>query len=167
MTSSTGRLHAAGQEQVDRQRRLPDLLLPAQLAPPDSAMDEKARTCYRNQLSGECRASRSAAGPRPRRALLASTSSKGPSTPAPNCVATVDTAPDKTRPTFDHDGSLGPLHRFDHIDTEVKIATVAAVDVDVDMLAELLQREEATVVYADWIGFLYAGVGASAIQRRS
>ena len=102
------------------------------------------------------------AGARPQRVLWASTSTKNPDLPdtyylgrlaAPD---TVDTIPEKTLLAFADHGSLDQRLEADYAAAERTISAIADAGVDVDILAERLQRQGAGAFEADWAALLTA-----------
>jgi transaldolase len=102
------------------------------------------------------------AGARPQRVLWASTSTKNPDLPdtyylgrlaAPD---TVDTIPEKALLAFADHGSLDQRLEPDYASAERTIAAIADAGVDVDILAERLQRQGALAFEADWAALLTA-----------
>jgi transaldolase len=102
------------------------------------------------------------AGARPQRVLWASTSTKNPGLPdtyylgrlaAPD---TIDTVPEKTLLAFADHGTLDDRLEPDYAAAERTISAVADAGVDVDALAERLQRQGAGAFSADWAALLTA-----------
>jgi transaldolase len=102
------------------------------------------------------------AGARPQRVLWASTSTKNPDLPdtyylgrlaAPD---TIDTVPEKTLLAFADHGTLDERLEPDYAAAEQTISAVADAGVDVDALAERLQRQGAGAFSADWAALLTA-----------
>jgi transaldolase len=102
------------------------------------------------------------AGARPQRVLWASTSTKNPDLPdtyylgrlaAPD---TIDTVPEKTLLAFADHGTLDERLEPDYAAAEQTISAVADAGVDVDALAERLQRLGAGAFSADWAALLTA-----------
>jgi len=151
---------------VSRWDKAADPLLPAHLhATLGLAMAKKAYASYRNLLSGERWAALAAAGARPQRLLWASTSAKDPGLRDDHYVAklvapdTVDTVPEKTLLAFADHGSFDALLEADYAGAEAQVAAVAAAGVDVDTLAESLQRQGSMAFSADWAALVEA-IGA-------
>ena len=148
---------------VSRWDKAPAPLLPAHLhASLGLAMAKQAYGSYRKLLSGTQWASLEAAGARPQRLLWASTSAKDPGLPddyyVANLVApdTVDTVPEKTLLAFADHGSVAGLLEADEAGAAAQVAAVVAEGVDVDALAESLQRQGATAFSADWASLVEA-----------
>ncbi len=148
---------------VSRWDKAADPLLPAHLhASLGLAMAKQAYGSYRKLLSGTQWASLEAAGARPQRLLWASTSAKDPGLPddyyVANLVApdTVDTVPEKTLLAFADHGSVAGLLEADEAGAAAQVAAVVAEGVDVDALAESLQRQGATAFSADWASLVEA-----------
>jgi transaldolase len=102
------------------------------------------------------------AGARPQRVLWASTSTKNPDLPdtyylgrlaAPN---TIDTVPEKTLLAFADHGTPDERLDPDYAAAERTISAVADAGVDVNALAERLQRQGAGAFTADWATLLTA-----------
>jgi transaldolase len=151
---------------VSRWDKAADPLLPAHLhATLGLAMAKKAYASYRNLLSGERWAALAAAWARPQRLLWASTSAKDPGLRDDYYVAklvapdTVDTVPEKTLLAFADHGSFDPLLEADYAGAEAQVAAVASAGVDVDALAESLQRQGSRAFSADWAALVEA-IGA-------
>jgi transaldolase len=93
---------------------------------------------------------------RPQRVLWASTSTKDPDPPDTYYLGrlaapgTIDTAPEKTLLAFADHGSLDQRLEPDYAAAERTIAAIADAGIDVDILAERLQREGADRFSADW-----------------
>ena len=151
---------------VSRWDKAADPLLPAHLhATLGLAMAKKAYASYRNLLAGQRWAALAAAGARPQRLLWASTSAKDPGLRDDHYVAnlaapdTVDTMPEKTLLAVADHGSFDALLEADYAGAEAQVAVVAAAGVDVDALAESLQRQGARAFNADWAALVEA-IGA-------
>ena len=151
---------------VSRWDKAADPLLPAHLhATLGLAMAKKTYASYSNLLSGERWAVLAEAGARPQRLLWASTSAKDPGLHDDHYVAklvapdTVDTVPEKTLLAFADHGTVGALLEADYAGAEAQVAAVAAAGVDVDALAESLQRQGARAFSADWAALVDA-IGA-------
>ncbi len=148
---------------VSRWDKAADPLLPAHRhATLGLAMAKKVYASYRKLLSGERWAALAAAGARPQRLLWASTSAKDPSLPDSYYVSrlvapgTVDTVPEKTLLAFADHGSFDALLEADEEGAEALVAAVVAEGVDVDALAESLQRQGARAFSADWAALVEA-----------
>src|SRR6201981_1419629 len=96
------------------------------------------------------------AGARPQRVLWASTSTKDPDLPDTYYLGrlaspgTIDTIPEKTLLAFAHHGTLDQRLEPDYAAAERTISAVADAGVDVDILAERLQREGGSRGPAGW-----------------
>jgi transaldolase len=124
------------------------------------AMAQKTYASYLRLLSDKRWQSLAEAGAHPQRVLWASTSTKDPDLPdtyylgrlaAPD---TIDTVPEKTLLAFADHGSLDQRLEADYAAAERTISAVADAGVDVDILAERLQREGAGRFTADWAALL-------------
>ncbi|MDA8357850.1 MAG: transaldolase [Actinomycetota bacterium] len=142
---------------VSRWDKVADPLLPSHLhATLGLAMAKKAYASFSDLLSGERWAALAAAGARPQRLLWASTSAKDPGLTDDHYVAnlvapgTVDTVPEQTLLAFADHGNFDALLEADYAQAEAQVAAVAAEGVDVDALAESLQRQGAKAFSADW-----------------
>jgi transaldolase len=151
---------------VSRWDKAADPLLPAHLhATLGLAMAKKAYSSYRSLLSGERWAALASAGARPQRLLWASTSAKDPGLSddyyVANLVApdTVDTVPEKTLLAFADHGSFDALLEAENARAAAQVGAVATEGVDVDALAESLQRQGAKAFSADWAALVEA-IGA-------
>jgi transaldolase len=136
------------------------------------AMVQKVYASYRSLLASERWKTLSEAGAKPQRVLWASTSTKDPAFPdtyylgklaAPD---TINTVPEATLLAFAAHGELGDMLEPDYGAAEAVIAAVAARGVDVDSLAESLQRQGAKAFEADWAALLEA-IGTKATQLAS
>jgi transaldolase len=126
------------------------------------AVTQQVLSSYQTLLSEDRWAKLAAAGARPQRVLWASTSTKDPAFPdtyylgklaAPD---TIDTVPEKTLLAFvDHGGPV-ELMNPDYGAATRCIAKVASHDIDVDALAESLQRQGARAFEGDWAALLDA-----------
>ncbi|MGE5137419.1 MAG: transaldolase [Gemmatimonadota bacterium] len=148
---------------VSRWDKAADPLLPASLhGRLGLAVTQKAYASHRSLQESARWKALQAAGAKPQRLLWASTSTKDPAFPdtyylgklaAPD---TIDTVPEKTLLAFaDHGGSV-ELMRPDYAAAEKCLAEIAACRVDLDALAESLQREGARAFEADWAALLEA-----------
>ena len=151
---------------VSRWDKAADPLLPAHLhATLGLAMAKKAYASYRDLVAGERWAALASAGARPQRLLWASTSAKDPGLSDVHYVAklvapdTVDTVPEKTLLAFADHGSFDVLLEADYAGAEAQVAAVTAAGVDVNALAESLQRQGARAFSADWATLVEA-IGA-------
>ena len=124
------------------------------------AVTQKVYASYRAMLASERWAKLEAAGARPQRVLWASTSTKDPMFPdtyylgklaAPD---TINTTPEKTLLAFADHGDVSELLQPDYSGADKLIAEVAAHHLDVDALAESLQRQGARAFEADWATLL-------------
>ena len=102
------------------------------------------------------------AGARPQRVLWASTSTKNPDLPDTYYLGrlavpdTVDTIQEKTLLAFADHGSLDQRLEPDYAAAERTISAIADAGVNVDILAERLQRQGAGAFEADWAALLTA-----------
>jgi transaldolase len=107
------------------------------------------------------------AGARPQRLLWASTSTKDPDLPDTYYLGrlavpgTIDTVPEKALLAFADHGRLDQRLQPDYAAAERTIAAIADAGVDVDILAERLQRQGAGAFGADWAALL------SAVQEKA
>src|SRR6201981_2277711 len=120
------------------------------------AMAQKTYASYLRLLSDKRWQSLAEAGAHPQRVLWASTSTKDPDLPdtyylgrlaAPD---TIDTVPEQTLLAFADHGSLDQRLEPDYAAAERTISAVADAGVDVDILAERLQREGGSRGPAGW-----------------
>jgi transaldolase len=124
------------------------------------AMAQKTYASHRQLLSDEPWKALAAAGARPQRVLWASTSTKDPDLPDTYYLGrlaapgTIDTVPEKTLLAFADHGSPDQRLEPDYAAAERTIAAIAEAGVDVDILAERLQREGAGRFDADWAALL-------------
>ncbi|MGA8259044.1 MAG: transaldolase [Arenicellales bacterium] len=127
-----------------------------------------ARRTYRDYLA-LCRTPRwqelSERGVRPQRLLWASTGTKDPNAPdtlyvealaAPN---TINTLPEATLKAFADHGHLGGSMPYDGGDAEVTLARFKSAGIDIDALADQLQREGTVQFSTSWCQLL-AGIEA-------
>jgi transaldolase len=126
------------------------------------AVSQAVYASYRSLLSDERWSRLAEAGARPQRLLWASTSTKDPSFPdtlylgklaAPD---TIDTVPEKTLLAFADHGGPVELMDPDYAAAARCTAEVASYGVDIDALAENLQRQGAHAFEADWAALLDA-----------
>ena len=102
------------------------------------------------------------AGARPQRLLWASTSAKDPAFPDTYYLGklaapgTINTVPEKTLLAFADHGGPAELMRPDYAAAERCLAEIAAHGLDLDALAESLQRQGARAFEADWATLLEA-----------
>jgi len=155
---------------VSRWDKAADPLLPRPLhATLGLAMAKKVYASYCAMLSSVRWQALAAAGAHPQRVLWASTSAKDPSLPDSYYVArlaapeTIDTMPEKTLLAFADHGAFGELLGDDYDAAER--AAVAAAGVDVDALAESLQRQGARAFSADWAALVDAIATKAATMR--
>ena len=126
------------------------------------AMAQKTYASHVQLLSDHRWQALAEAGARPQRVLWASTSTKNPDLPdtyylgrlaAPN---TIDTVPEKTLVAFADHGNLDERLEPDYAAAERTVAAIADAGIDVDILAERLQRQGAGAFRADWAALLIA-----------
>ena len=126
------------------------------------AMAQKTYSSHLQLLSDKRWQALAEAGARPQRVLWASTSTKDPDLPdtyylgrlaAPD---TIDTVPEKTLLAFADHGDPDQRLAPDYAAAEWSIAAIADTGVDVDILAERLQRQGAGAFSADWAALLEA-----------
>ncbi len=126
------------------------------------AVTQQVYASYRSLLTEERWAKLAAAGARPQRVLWASTSTKDPALPdtyylgklaAPD---TIDTVPEKTLLAFADHGDPIELMKPDYAAATRSTAEVASHGIDIDALAESLQRQGARAFEADWSSLLDA-----------
>ena len=148
---------------VSRWDKAADALLPKALhGRLGMAVTEEVYASYRSLLSEERWTKLADAGARPQRVLWASTSTKDPALPdtyylgklaAPD---TIDTVPEKTLLAFADHGGPVELMEPDYAAAARCTAEVASHGIDVDALAESLQRHGARAFEADWSALLEA-----------
>jgi transaldolase len=160
---------------VSRWDKSADPLLPSPLhGKLGLAMTQKVYASYRSLLASERWQALAKVGARPQRVLWASTSTKDPAFPdtyylgklaAPD---TINTMPEKTLLAFADHGEPIELMRPDYATATQRVADIAAHGVDVDALAESLQRQGARAFEADWIALLDAiAAKAKAVTQSS
>ncbi len=124
------------------------------------AVAREVYVSYRSLLSSDRWRALAQAGARPQRVLWASTSTKDPAFPdtyylgklaAPD---TINTVPEETLLAFADHGKLDDMLEPDSVSAQKVIAEIAGEGVDVDALAESLQREGAKAFEADWAALL-------------
>jgi transaldolase len=126
------------------------------------AMAQKVYASYQDLLASERWKALAAAGARPQRVLWASTSTKNPALPDTYYLGrlavpgTIDTVPEKTLLAFADHGTLADRMEPDYAAAEATISDVAAHGIDVDALAERLQRHGASAFSSDWASLLEA-----------
>lgn len=148
---------------VSRWDKAADPLLPVALRGRlGLAVAQKVYASYRRLLDDDRWKALAAAGARPQRVLWASTSTKDPAFPDTYYLGrlaapgTIDTVPEKTLLAYvDHGGPVEFMEP-DYADAEACVAQVAAAGIDVDALAESLQRQGAHAFEADWATLLEA-----------
>jgi len=146
---------------VSRWDKAADVLLPRGLhGKLGIAVVQKVYASYRSLLASERWIALAEAGARPQRVLWASTSTKDPAFPdtyylgklaAPD---TIDTVPEATLLAFADHGELGDMMEPDYASAEKVIAQIAGEGIDVDALAESLQRQGAKAFEEDWAALL-------------
>lgn len=155
---------------VSRWDRAADPLLPFHLhGKLGLAAAQKVYSSYRQLLESDRWKVLAEAGARPQRTLWASTSTKDPTFSDTYYVerlaapGTIDTMPETTLLQFADHGHLGDLMAADLAQAEAVVAAVTAEGVDVDALAESLQRQGARAFGADWVSLL--GAITSKVER--
>jgi transaldolase len=140
-----------------------DLLLPPALhGGLGLAMAQKTYSSHLQLLSDKRWQALVEAGARPQRVLWASTSTKDPNLPDTYYLGrlaspgTIDTVPEKTLLAFADHGSLDQRLEPDYAAAERTIVAITDAGIDVDILAEQLQREGAGRFSADWAALLAA-----------
>ena len=148
---------------VSRWDRAADPLLPPTMhGKLGVAEAQKVYASYCQLLASDRWKALAEAGARPQRVLWASTSTKDPALPDTYYVErlaapeTIDTMPEKTLLAFAEHGCVGELLAADYARAEEVVASVAAEGVDVDALAEALQRQGAHAFSADWASLVDA-----------
>lgn len=148
---------------VSRWDKAADALLPAALhGRLGLAVTQKVYASYCSLLASDRWKALEAAGARPQRPLWASTSTKDPAMPDTYYLgklaapSTIDTMPEKTLLAFADHGGPVELMRPDYAAAENCLAEIAAHGLDLDALAESLQREGAGAFEADWTALLEA-----------
>src|SRR5215813_1121906 len=138
------------------------LLPPARQGSLGLAMAQKTYASHLQLLADQRWQALAEAGAKPQRVLWASTSTKNPDLPdtyylgrlaAPD---TIDTVPEKTLLAFADHGTLDDRLEQDYPAAERTISAVADAGIDVDALAERLQRQGAGAFSADWAALLTA-----------
>jgi transaldolase len=118
---------------------------------------------YRELLASERWKKLAAAGAHPQRLLWASTGTKDPKAPETLYVEalaapdTVDTMPDKTLEAFAERGRVGALLPEDGGDSEQTIAEIRRQGVDIEALADKLQKDGGDAFKRSW-GELIGGL---------
>ncbi|MDE2247209.1 MAG: transaldolase [Pseudomonadota bacterium] len=120
------------------------------------AVGQQTYRAYRRLLDSPRWQRLAAAGARPQRLLWASTGSKDPNAPdtlyvtalaAPN---TVNTLPEKTLQAFADHGKVDGVMAVDGGDVDAVLARIGQAGVDIDALAQQLQRDGAQAFVASW-----------------
>ena len=138
------------------------LLPPARHGGLGLAMAQKTYSSHLQLLSDKRWQALAEAGARPQRVLWASTSTKDPDLPDTYYLGrlaapgTIDTIPEKTLLAFADHGGLDQHLEPDYAAAERAIAAIAEAGLDVDILAERLQRQGAGAFGADWAALLAA-----------
>jgi transaldolase len=133
------------------------------------AIAQRTYKAYRELLASPRWRELSAAGARPQRLLWASTGTKDPAAPdtlyieALAAPDTINTIPDKTLLAYADHGRLGAPMATDGGDAEAVIAEFRRQGIDVDALAERLQKEGADAVANSWKSLL-GGIGEKTSQ---
>jgi transaldolase len=126
------------------------------------AMAQKTYSSHLQLLSDKRWQALAEAGARPQRVLWASTSTKDPDLPDTYYLGrlaspgTIDTVPEKTLLAFADHGSLDQRLEPDYAAAERTIVAITDAGIDVDILAEQLQRQGAGRFSADWAALLVA-----------
>ena len=126
------------------------------------AMAQQTYSSHLQLLSDKRWQALAEAGARPQRVLWASTSTKNPDLPDTYYLGrlaapgTIDTVPEKALLAFADHGTLDERLDPDYAAAERTISAVADAGVDVDALAERLQRHGAGAFSADWAALLTA-----------
>jgi transaldolase len=120
------------------------------------AVGQQTYRAYRELLASERWQRLSAAGARPQRLLWASTGTKDPSASdtlyvsalaAPN---TINTIPEKTLHAFAEHGKLDGVMPIDGGDADAMLAKIGKAGVDIDALAQKLQKDGAEAFVKSW-----------------
>lgn len=120
------------------------------------AVGQQTYRAYRELLASERWQRLSAAGARPQRLLWASTGTKDPSASdtlyvsalaAPN---TINTIPEKTLHAFAEHGKLEGVMPIDGGDADAMLAKIGTAGVDIDALAQKLQKDGADAFVKSW-----------------
>ncbi len=137
------------------------------------AMAVKVYSSYRSLIRSERWQRLAAEGARPQRVLWASTSTKDPNFPDTyylGCLVapdTIDTVPETTLLAFADHGKVGERLDPDRAGAEATIVEIASAGIDVDALAEQLQRHGAGAFSADWAALLEAVAAKTDQVRRT
>jgi transaldolase len=133
------------------------------------AIAQRTYKAYRELLASPRWRELSAAGARPQRLLWASTGTKDPAAPDTLSIEalaapdTINTIPDKTLLAYADHGRLGAPMATDGGDAEAVIAEFRRQGIDVDALAERLQKEGADAFAKSWKSLL-GGIGEKTSQ---
>lgn len=120
------------------------------------AIGARAYRAYRQLLASPRWRKLAAAGARPQRLLWASTGTNDPKAPdtlyieALAAPDTIDTIPEKTLRAFAEHGELKGVMAEDGGDAEAVLARFTQAGIDVDALAEELQRDGAQAFVKSW-----------------
>ena len=124
------------------------------------AVGQRTYRAFRELLASRRWRALGEAGAMPQRLLWASTGTKDPKAPASLYATalaapdTIDTMPEKTlRAVADYDQAVRVMAE-DGGDAEQTLAEFAAAGIDVDVIAEQLQREGAAAFVKSWNGLL-------------
>jgi transaldolase len=126
------------------------------------AMAQLAYTAHRELLASERWRRLAEGGARPQRLLWASTSTKDPALPDTFYVGqlaapgTINTMPETTLLAVAEHGEVGPLLAADRPAAETTLRAIARHGIDLEALAESLQRQGARAFLADWEHLLAA-----------
>jgi transaldolase len=120
------------------------------------AVAQRAYRCYRELLASPRWQALAAAGARPQRLLWASTGSKDAEAPDTLYVQalaapdTINTMPEKTLHAFADHGNAAMTMATDGGNCEATLRQISAAGIDIDLLAETLQRDGAQSFVDSW-----------------
>ena len=120
------------------------------------AVSRQTYRAYRGMLAAPRWTKLAAAGARPQRLLWASTGTKDPAASdtlyldALAAPGTINTIPEKTLRAFADHGQVHGVMAIDGGDADALLAQIAKADVDIDALAEKLQRDGAQAFVKSW-----------------
>jgi transaldolase len=120
------------------------------------AVGQQTYRAYRELLASPRWQKLAAAGAQPQRLLWASTGTKDPNAPDTLYISafaapdTINTMPEKTLHAFADHGQLHGVMAFDGGDADATLAKIAKAGVDIDALAQKLQKDGADAFVKSW-----------------
>ena len=137
------------------------------------AIARRTYRAYRDLLASARWKKLEAAGAMPQRILWASTGAKDPNAPDTLYVEalaapdTIDTIPEKTLHAFAEHGKVAGVMAVDGGDAEAEIARFTKAGIDVDAIAEQLQREGAAAFSKSWASLMDRIASKSEVLKKA